>query len=140
LAKKLEAINPTRRPLASDKLSACWRLLYTTSDAILGMPRPLPFQPRPRILQHISVEKLAAKNEEWVLGGILKNSVVAQLTPRKDGRTVDVGFKQFRIGWVPVNVDPAKFRGVLETTYLDDDLRISRGDKGNLFVLAREGP
>jgi hypothetical protein len=83
---------------------------------------------------------LSHSQEEWVLGGLLKNSVVAELTPRKDGRTVDVGFRQFRIGWLPVNVDPAKFKGVLETTFLDDEIRISRGDKGNIFVLAREGP
>lgn len=53
---------------------------------------------------------------------------------------MDVGFTQFRVGWIPFNVDPAKFQGVLETTFLDDDVRLSRGDKGNLFVLVREGP
>jgi hypothetical protein len=30
---------------------------------------------------------------------------------------------------------PASARGELEITYLDEDLRISRGNKGNLFVL-----
>jgi len=34
---------------------------------------------------------------------------------------------------------PASARGVLETTFLDDSLRVSRGDKGNLFVLVRVG-
>ena len=29
-------------------------------------------------------------------------------------------------------------RGELDTTYLDETLRVSRGDKGNLFVLTRE--
>lgn len=30
--------------------------------------------------------------------------------------------------------------GELAVTYLDEELRISRGDKGNLFVLVMEDP
>tara|TARA_B110001452_G_scaffold54849_1_gene42292 strand:+ start:1138 stop:1770 length:633 start_codon:yes stop_codon:yes gene_type:complete len=136
----LEALNPTPNPLeAPDLLTGCWRLIYTTSDSILGVTRPRPFKPRPRILQSIDASKLAAKNEEWVLRGLLKNSVRAELTPRDDGRTVDVQFKKFGIGWLRIPA-PASARGVLETTFLDDSLRISRGDKGNLFVLVRDGP
>jgi len=140
--ERLEEVNPCRRPVADapESPSACWRLLYTTSEAILGMDRPAPFRPRPRILQHIDAFGLAAKNEEWILGGLVKNAVKAELKPRADGKTVDVGFVQFRIGGFPVNVDPLKFKGVLETTFLAEELRISRGDKGNLFVLSREGP
>ena len=82
---------------------------------------------------------LAARNEEWVLLGLLKNQVRATLEPRDDGRTVDVQFTRFGIGWLRVPA-PASARGVLETTYLDGSLRVSRGDKGNLFVLVREGP
>lgn len=136
----LEALNPTPNPLeAPELLTGCWRLIYTTSDSILGVTRPRPFRPRPRILQSIDASKLAAKNEEWVLRGLLKNSVRAKLTPRDDGRTVDVQFKRFGIGWLRIPAPPSA-RGVLETTFLDDSLRISRGDKGNLFVLVRDGP
>ena len=138
--QQLEELNPTPKPLeAPDLLSGCWRLVYTTSDSILGTTRPRLFKPRPRILQSISVDKLAAKNEEWVLRGLLKNSVRAALTPRDDGRTVDVQFKRFGIGWLRIPA-PASAKGVLETTYLDDTLRLSRGDKGNLFVLVKDGP
>lgn len=49
-------------------------------------------------------------------------------------------FKEFRIlGLIPIQAPPSA-RGKLDTTYLDEDLRISRGDKGNLFVLERAGP
>jgi hypothetical protein len=97
-------------------------------------------------LQSIDAEKLLARNEEWVLGGALKNQVRAELKPRdagvdgqaRPGTTVDVQFKRFGIGWLRVPA-PASARGVLETTFLDDSLRISRGDKGNLFVLVRVG-
>lgn len=140
LIEALERLNPTPRPLeAPELLSGNWRLVYTTSDSILGTTRARPFRPQAhRILQSIDAERLAAMNEEWVLGGLLKNQVRAELAPRDDGRTVDVQFKRFGIGWLRVPA-PASARGVLETTYLDDALRVSRGDKGNLFVLVREG-
>ena len=49
---------------------------------------------------------------------------------------VDVQFVRFKIFGV-VGVDaPASARGALDTTYLDSELRVGRGDKGNLFVLA----
>ena len=140
LIEELEPLNPTPQPLAAPELlSGCWRLVYTTSDSILGTTRKRPFKPdAARIWQSINAESLAAKNEEWVLGGLLKNQVRAELTPRDDGRTVDVQFKRFGIGWLRVPA-PASAKGVLETTFLDESLRISRGDKGNLFVLVRVG-
>ena len=134
--ERCEADNPTPVTLC-ESLSGTWRLIYTTSDSILGTKRMRLFRPRPRILQSIDVGKLKAKNEEWVLRGLMKNQVVADLEPRDDGRTADVQFRTFGIGWLRIPA-PKKARGVLETTYLDADLRIGRGDKGNLFVLTRE--
>ncbi|KAL1504056.1 hypothetical protein AB1Y20_010466 [Prymnesium parvum] len=138
--ERLEQLNPTPRPLERpDLLSGCWRLVYTTSDSILGTSRPKWFRPQAqRILQSIDAKRLEAKNEEWLLAGVLKNQVKADLLPREDGRTVDVQFRRFGIGWLRIRA-PASARGVLETTYLDESLRISRGDKGNLFVLMRAG-
>lgn len=140
LVEELEGLNPCPRPLESapEKLTACWQLVYTTSDSILGSNRARLFRPRPLILQSINAAELSAKNEEWVLGGLLKNSVRAKLTPRDDGATVDVQFTRFGIGWVPIPAPPSA-RGVLETTFLDDEMRISRGDKGNTFVLLNSG-
>lgn len=139
LIEELESLNPTEKPLQEPELlSGCWRLMYTTSDSILGTERPRLFRPRNRILQSIDAASLTAFNEEWVLGGLLRNSVRAELTPRDDS-TADVQFKRFGIGWLGIPA-PASARGFLETTFLDSSLRISRGNKDNLFVLVREGP
>lgn len=53
--------------------------------------------------------------------------------------TVGVKFNKFIIlGLIRVKA-PEKARGILQVTYLDDDLRLSRGDRGNLFVLRKVG-
>lgn len=51
-----------------------------------------------------------------------------------------VQFLTFHIlGLIPVKAPPTA-RGQLDITYLDATLRLSRGDKGNLFVLAMDDP
>ena len=55
--------------------------------------------------------------------------VTAKLTPVSDSQ-VDVQFKQFKIlGLLPVTA-PESAKGSLLVTYLDEEMRISRGDRG----------
>lgn len=55
--------------------------------------------------------------------------VYADLTPETQSR-VNVQFKTFKIfGLIPVTAPPSA-RGKLDTTYLDEGLRVGRGDKG----------
>lgn len=61
--------------------------------------------------------------------------VRAALTPTS-ASAVDVQFLEFRVGPVKIKA-PETAKGALDTTYLDEDLRVSRGDKGNLFVLMK---
>jgi hypothetical protein len=81
-------------------------------------------------------ENLKARNNEtWPLF----NSVAAKLTPENDS-LVSVQFVKFKIfNIIPISA-PSSFKGSLDTTYVDEDLRISRGDKGNLFVLVMNDP
>jgi hypothetical protein len=61
--------------------------------------------------------------------------VTAELSP-VNGKLTDVKFKRFTLG--PIGFDaPDSFRGSLDITYLDDEVRLTRGDKGNIFVLTR---
>ena len=57
-------------------------------------------------------------------------------TPAAPAATLpQVQFKQFKLlGLIPVTA-PESAKGELEITYRDEELRVSRGNKGNLFVL-----
>ncbi|XP_004485506.1 probable plastid-lipid-associated protein 4, chloroplastic isoform X2 [Cicer arietinum] len=110
IARKLEAVNPTKEPLKSSLLDGKWELLYTTSQSILQTQRP-KFVRSVKNYQAINVDTLRAQNmESWPF------------------------FNQ-----IPVKA-PGRARGELEITYLDEELRVSRGDKGNLFILKMVDP
>ncbi|GAB2285197.1 Probable plastid-lipid-associated protein 4, chloroplastic [Dionaea muscipula] len=135
IARKLESVNPTRDPLKSELLNGKWELIYTTSQSILQTQRPKFVRSRTNY-QAINVDTLRAQNmESWPFF----NQVTADLTPL-NSRKVAVKFDVFKIGGlIPVKA-PGRARGELEITYLDEDLRVSRGDKGNLFILKMVDP
>ncbi|KAF8365016.1 hypothetical protein HHK36_032981 [Tetracentron sinense] len=72
----------------------------------------------------------------WVLVEILSFMVVA-VTEAVDGDMEDELFSYAPT--LPIKA-PGRARGELEITYLDEELRVSRGDKGNLFVLKMVDP
>ena len=139
LFAQLEALNPTRNPLIIAKnkpsINGDWSLDYTTSESILGKggyPRIGP------IIQNIDTTNLSAKNSEIVKYFNLfpvPRSVTAELSP-VNGQLTNVKFKKFMIGPLGFNA-PDSFRGSLDITYLDEEVRLTRGDKGNIFVLTR---
>ncbi|KAI3827850.1 hypothetical protein L1987_01937 [Smallanthus sonchifolius] len=135
IVQKLEAANPTMEPLKSPLLDGKWELIYTTSQSILQTKRPKFLRSRVNY-QAINVDTLRAQNMESFP---TFNQVTADLTP-VNARKVAVKFDYFKIlGLIPVKV-PDTARGSLEITYLDEELRVSRGDKGNLFVLRMIDP
>ncbi|KAL6184162.1 hypothetical protein ACLB2K_045566 [Fragaria x ananassa] len=135
ITRKLEAVTPVKEPLKSDLLDGKWELLYTTSKSILQTGRPKFLRSRVNY-QAINVDTLRAQNmESWPTF----NQVTADLTPL-NARKVAVKFDFFKIAsLIPVKA-PDRARGELEITYLDEELRVSRGDKGNLFILKMVDP
>ncbi|MEA5618274.1 PAP/fibrillin family protein [Cronbergia sp. UHCC 0137] len=159
----LEDLNPTPRPLeASNLLEGNWRLLYTTSKALLNLDN-IPLYKLGQIYQCIRVESASVYNIAEIYGlpsleGLV--SVAAKFEPVSD-RRVQVKFKRFIIGLQrligyqsPGNLiqqieSGQKFtaldfpikkeeqQGWLDITYLDDDLRIGRGNEGSVFVLSK---
>lgn len=131
LASELETLNPTPKPLSSPLINGKWELCYTTSMSILGKTRPPFARPFGPIYQTIDAGNLRAQNDE---GFPFFNSVIATLTPESESK-VFVKFDTFKIGGLVKVEAPERATGDLDTTYLDADLRISRGNRGNLFIL-----
>lgn len=134
LFEKLERLNPTKNPLKTDKVDGNWSLDYSTSDSIIGKGG---FPRIGAIVQTIDLTTSSAENSEVVsyFGIKVPRKVTAALTPQTN-RLTNVQFKRFSLG--PVGFDaPDSFRGFLDITYVDDEVRLTRGDKGNIFVLTR---
>lgn len=162
--QQLEDTNPTKKPLeAKDLLNGDWRLLYTTSKGILGLDR-FPLFKLGQIYQCIRVSEAKVYNIAEIIGlpmleGLV--SVAASFEPVSD-RRVNVIFERSIIGlqrflgyktpakliqqiesgkkFLPIDfkIDRGEQQGWLETTYLDQDMRIGRGNEGNVFVLTKE--
>jgi hypothetical protein len=159
----LEDFNPTPRPLeATHLLEGDWRLLYTTSKALLNLDR-FPFYKLGQIYQSIRVETTSVYNIAEIYGlpsleGLI--SVAAKFEPVSE-RRVQVKFQRSILGLqklidyksprdfiqqiesgqkftaidFPIKSD--RQQGWLDITYIDSDLRIGRGNEGSVFVLSK---
>lgn len=165
-AARLEDRNPYPEPLAATaQLDGIWRLLYTTSQELLGIDN-IPLYKLGQIYQCVSVADGRIYNLAEVVGlpqlaGLV--AVTARFTAVSPKR-VNVGFERGVFGlqkllgygtpaafihklqtqeklplWqgVDFRLNRDRQSGWLEVTYLDDDLRIGRGNQGSLFVLRK---
>lgn len=66
---------------------------------------------------------------------LVQRQVMAALTPTSPS-AVDVQFQEFTVGPLKINA-PDRLKSALDITYVDEEMRISRGSKGNLFVLVK---
>ncbi|MFB2919661.1 MULTISPECIES: PAP/fibrillin family protein [Aerosakkonema] len=163
LVAQLEDRNPTPRPTeAADLLDGNWRLLYTTSSELLGIDN-VPLFKLGQIYQCVRVKDAKIYNIAEIGGlpyleGII--SVTATFTPVSE-RRVNVRFDraisglQRLIGYESPNqyiqqietgkkffgidfkIENREQKGWLDITYLDEDLRIGRGNVGSVFVLTK---
>lgn len=164
---ELESYNPHPRPLttAIDLLAGNWRLLYTSSQSLLGIDK-FPFVKLGNIYQCVRVltSKIynIAEVNSFVPGTNGLVAIVANFKPIDEAR-VNVEFNRSLIGFQGLvhYADPdrlitaiengQKFTAIdlaidrqnrtpawLEVTYLDDTLRIGRGNEGNIFVLTKD--
>ncbi len=161
---QIEALNPTAQPLQQTEfLEGDWRLLYTSSASLLNLDR-LPLAQLGNIYQCIRIAQSSIYNIAEIrslpyLSSVV--SVVASFVPMNDQR-VKVDFRRSVAGlksivaydslpaWIeklnsgqkmlavdfPIN-NP-KANSWLDITYLDEDLRISRGNQGSVFVLTKD--
>lgn len=161
---QLEDRNPNPRPIetASDLLNGNWRLLYTSSNGLLNIDQ-IPLLRLGEIYQFIRVSTKQVYNIAEVYGlpyleGIV--SVAARFEPVSD-RRVQVKFERSIFGLQRLinyksasefieeidggkkfaafdfSIENRDQKGWLDITYLDQDLRIGRGNEGSVFVLTK---
>lgn len=156
----LEAVNPTPEPALSPALRRDWALLWTgpadPDDAAWekrsgGLEGPVlaALAPLGKLLglrggsvnQNIaadgaSVHNVASFTALGARGALDVRGTVAVASASRVDVVFDrceVSLGNARVAFPLTAVSPA---GWVETTYLDDTLRIGRGDKGSLFVVA----
>ena len=160
---QLEERNPTPKPFeALDLLEGNWRLLYTSSDELLRIDN-FPLLKLGQIYQCIRAKDSRVYNIAEVYGlpyleGLV--SVAAKFEVLSKIR-VQVKFERSIIGLQRLvgyespnefirqiengkkfpafdfNINSNNQQGWLDITYLDQDLRIGRGNKGSVFVLTK---
>lgn len=160
---QLEDRNPTPQPVAAgDLLNGDWRLIYTTSRGILGIDQ-VPLLKLGQVYQCIRAANATVYNIAEVYGmpfleGIV--SVAARFVPASD-RRVNVTFERSILGLqrlinyqtpqsfiqqieagsrfraIDLPITNREQRGWLDITYLDQNLRIGRGNEGSVFVLTK---
>lgn len=163
LVAQLEDRNPTPKPTeATDLLEGNWRLLYTTSRELLGIDN-LPLFKLGQIYQCVRIKDTKIYNIAEVSGLPFLESIIsvaATFIPVSERRVnvrfdraisglqrvfdyqtpdhfiqqIESGKKFFGIDFAITNREQ---KGWLDTTYLDDDMRIGRGNEGSVFVLTK---
>ncbi|HAG83679.1 MAG TPA: fibrillin, partial [Cyanobacteria bacterium UBA12227] len=161
---QLEDRNPNPRPLErSDLLEGNWRLLYTTSKGLLNLGR-VPVWQLGQIYQCVRTSTSTIYNIAEVSGlpyleglvsvcarfeGVSERRVnvrfdrsivglqrlIGYQSPSDFIRQIEMG-KKFSAFDVPI--ENREQKGWLDITYLDEDLRIGRGNEGSVFVLTKE--
>lgn len=160
---QLEDRNPTPRPLeAIHLLDGDWRLIYTTSRGILGIDQ-FPLLKLGQVYQCIHAPEAKLYNIAEVSGVPFLEGIVAVVARfrRITDRRVDVKFERSFIGLqrlidyqspsyfiqqlesekkfaaIDFQIKDRDQQGWLDVTYLDEDLRIGRGNEGSVFVLTK---
>lgn len=160
---RLERENPTPHPLeAADKLNGNWRLLYTTSNELLNIDR-FPFCDLGQIYQCIRVSTTRIYNVAEVKGPPMLSglvSVAARYEPLSDVRvkvrferavfglqrliqyqSVDSFIRHIEAGKkfmaIDFEIKNRNQKGWLDITYLDETMRVGRGNQGSVFVLTK---
>eukprot|EP00190_Bangiopsis_sp_CCMP1999_P007204 CAMPEP_0198725838 /NCGR_PEP_ID=MMETSP1475-20131203/3058_1 /TAXON_ID= ORGANISM="Unidentified sp., Strain CCMP1999" /NCGR_SAMPLE_ID=MMETSP1475 /ASSEMBLY_ACC=CAM_ASM_001111 /LENGTH=178 /DNA_ID=CAMNT_0044487677 /DNA_START=182 /DNA_END=718 /DNA_ORIENTATION=+ len=138
--KNVEKRNEITDTVSSPLINGKWKLVYTTSANILGKNYPGFVSNVPGTnLQYIDTDKEEGLNIVDVsVAGVFRASYGAELklTPRPP-KKVNVQIVKFQLGPLKVS-SPKTLRASLDITYLDEDMRIARGSKKNVFVLTRE--
>ena len=141
MALKLESNSNFNLNIDLEKLKGIWELRWSSSNAPF-----LNYSPLIDNLQILNPSKSNAINllKPRGVNRIIGTGIIAKLYPINDIR---VGVKFTHAGLIGPNIGFTKLtalaqlkreqKGWLDITFLSEDLRICRGDKGTIFTLVR---
>lgn len=138
---ELEKLNPTPAPARDPSLLGKWRLRWSQQQKSSNFFQKLFADVASDNFQILNADDTL---ENLVRIGPLEVSATAPATAVSDSRTevristVDVSVGGTRVWGKTLEPRPGRGAGWVEQLYLDDELRISRGNKGSLFVHSRE--
>lgn len=132
----LAAQNPTQAPAKADALFGRWRLVWTSqsSNASALQKFSVNFT---RNWQVLEKQPPRLENVVEFLPGVRLRAEADCVTSSNVRTNVAINSGQLELGplKIPLGI---KGEGYVEQLYLDNKLRISRGDKGSLFVHVRD--
>ncbi|CAI5470203.1 unnamed protein product [Closterium sp. Yama58-4] len=162
LIERLEAANPTPSPMLSPLLGGTWALVYiaptaasaNTLDAseegpFLARLKPVVFGGvrQKASLQIILPDEGRAENvalfTAWGVDGELRIDAECKAPEQESMRGVrsTVRFLSFKLSLGPLSftlplslISPT---GWIDVTYIDEEMRVTRGDKGSVFLATR---
>ncbi|MEO1093431.1 MAG: PAP/fibrillin family protein [Cyanobacteria bacterium J06638_28] len=166
LVARLEDRTPIAQPLeAQEQLEGIWRLLYTTSQELLGIDS-IPLYRLGQIYQcvYLTTERIYNLAEVVGLPALAGLVTVAARFEAVSPKRINVAFERGIFGlqgplnystpqtfvqklqttdklplWqgIDFRINQTRQSGWLEVTYLDDDLRIGRGNQESIFILRK---
>lgn len=73
--------------------------------------------------------------------GVIDVNGPAEVVPTEGGERIKATFTEAELKWnglrIPFPIKTFSPSGYIDTLYLDDDLRVSKGDKGSIFIARR---
>lgn len=134
--EELASVNPTSSPADSSLLDGKWRLIWSSqaSDANRLQQLSAGIASNWQVIQQ-EIQRL--ENVVEILPGLRLRAGADTKVVSPTRTEVQINSATVEIGGlkVPLNI---KGEGWIEQLYLDDTLRISRGNKGSTFVHVRE--
>lgn len=139
--EELSGMNPTPEPARAPELFGTWRLAWSKQAGSAN-----PFQRLFGALAEDNFQILTSDGrlENLVNLGPLTVSARAPVKAVSETRvevaisTIDVSLFGATLRTIEMTPKPGRGAGYVDQLFLDDDIRISRGNKGSLFVHLRE--
>lgn len=129
--------NPTPNPSESSLSDGRWNIVYTTSPQMLGLGLPGLLRPSgPLYLTLNGAEGRAGLDATWPMKA---ERAVLAVTGRSGISLTFQSVKLFGFFTLPSS-KPQREYSLLDTVYLDIDLRVMRGQAGTLFVAIMDDP